>query len=611
MIRGGDCLRRYNYFDDEDNIVIKPKNDAFKKLKNSAADKSGAFVSFFREKLDEIETERENAFPVEPEEQPPSAESAVLPPNPPEGKQADPLSEDDIEIAIKAFSHKSGDRATVIKPVEKIKAVAETVIENNPIEAIEKVSRGKRFLITLGLCLFTIVFFIGVIAVFMHSINAENNRIQEFNANAGEVCADYIMNYGSTNYENLYNNYGIEGYRLTGLCFARELDFDGDGKSELMLCYNKNGEYYNDVWGYNGSGEFELLFSNKAAQSEDKTQDVWATLYYNNNKYMIGVHDSKDITKVDMYQLQGSKFKKKMSCTYDTVTESYVVNNKIDATSFERIKLSVLRVEKAIVSTDQVSKTLEGFSGTESVTAQPGTAQTLETAYYSIVQEYNKRYGTAEYKEKDGSAYVDGLAVVELIDFDDDDQKELLLVYRKEIKVRDENSKGEHVTKAVDEYYCDVYRYNGTRAVLAYSNEGISSSPFDAHDLYYMLKKADGGYHYCVTTASASNYGRELYASSTELEFNGTEFKSTLSLAYETQYGYSEYYLEDDSVKKSVFDETSKGIPFFAENSKDYDEDTYLITYVQRKTSNAGEVKSIPEKTEKAIKELNAQYSAN
>ena len=519
--------------------------------------------------------------------------------------------EDAVSDAIRAFSHKSGDKVSVAKPVERIRRVAETVIESNPIETIERVSRGKRFLITLALLLFTVLFFVGVVFFFMRSITAENDRISEFNANAGEVCADYIMKYGSANYENLYNTYGVQGFRMTGLCFARELDFDGDGSSELMLCYLDNGEYYNDVWGYNSSGDFDMLFSEKTAQSEDKSQDAWATLYYKDGRYLIAVHDPEDIAQVKMYQLRNAKFSEKFACVYDSVTESYVVNDEPDLISFEHIKLSVLRAEKAIVSADEVMNTLDGFAGTESVIADPGTAQTMENAYYMIVQEYNKRYGTAAYVEKDGKAYLDGLAVVDLIDFDGDGQDELLLVYRKQIKERDENSEGESITKNVDKYYCDIYRYSGARALLAYSNEGLSNVAEPAADIYYILKKADGGYHYCINSVTLGNYGDELYASSGEMEYNGTEFTSYLNVSYEQQYGYSEYYVEGESVKKSVFEDTADGIPLFGENGDGYDKDTYLVTYVQRKTGDAGDMNRIPENTEKTIQKLNAQYEAN
>ena len=519
--------------------------------------------------------------------------------------------EGEVLDAIRAFSHKSGDHEDMANPMQRIREVAGTVIEKNPIEIIERVSAGRRFLVTVGLLIFTVLFFVGVVFFFMRSINTENDRIKAFNTNAGEVCADYVMKYGSANYENLYNKYGVQGFRMTGLCFARELDFNGDGNSELLLCYLNNGEYYNDVWGYNSSGDFENLFSEKAAQSEDKSKDAWSALYYKNNRYLIAVHNPEDLSKVTMYQMKGDKFSSKFDCTYDAVTEAYSVDDEPDLLSFERIRFSVLRAEKAIVSADEVANTLDSFSGTSSVMTAPGTAQSINDAYYTIVQEYNKRYGTSSYMENGGISYVDGLAVVDLVDFDNDDQKELVLVYRKEVKTRDEDSDGEHMTKSVDKYFCDIYRYNGSRAVLAYSNEGISNTAGKENDVYYMLHKTGKAYNYCINTYEVKNYGREIYSSTGELSFNGTEFKSVLDAAYEEQYGYSEYYLEGDSVKKSVFEDTVAGVPLFGESGDTYNKNEYLITYVQRKTVDAGEMKQIPGNTEKVIKQLNAQYQAN
>lgn len=513
---------------------------------------------------------------------------------------------DEVSDAIRAFSHKSGDKVTIAR----IKRVAETVIESNPIEVIERVSRGKKFIITVVLSIFTVLFFVGLVFFFMHSINAENDRIGEFNADAGEVCADYVMRYGSANYENLYNTYGVQGFRLTGLCFVREVDFDNDGSSELVLSYLNNGEYYNDVWGYNSSGDFDVLFSEKAAQSEDKSQDAWTTLYYRNNKYMIAVHDPEDITQVTMYQLRNNKFSESFSCTFDEVSAAYVVNDKQDLTSFERIKLAVLRAEKAIVSADAVMNTLDDFAGTESVVADPGTAQSLEKSYYAIVQEYNKRYGTAKYTDSNGIACVEGLAVVDLVDFDGDGQDELLLVYRKEIKVREENNSGKSITKTTEKYYCDIYRYSGTRALLAYTNEGLSNSAEKADDVYYILKKEGDAYHYCINSANTKNYGNELNASFSEMAFNGTEFSSSQNLSYAQEYGYSEYSVEGESVKKSVFEDTAEGIPLFYENGENYNKAVYSVTYLQRKSSEAGDLNQIPANTEKAIKKLNAQYEA-
>lgn len=53
-----------------------------------------------------------------------------------------------------------------------------------------------------------------------------------------------------------------------------------------------------------------------------------------------------------------------------------------------------------------------------------------------MVDDLNRQYGSATYKTEGGIGYVDGLAVVEEIDFDGDGNKELLTVYRRQVKRR-------------------------------------------------------------------------------------------------------------------------------------------------------------------------------
>ena len=601
-------MRKYNYFDDDDviesqkslgdvtlDLLIAIKNTVVRKINEK---KNG--VSKPEKPKEEEKTQSAPESTIEPPK-PSLQHTAVVKPKAEVVEEKDEFIEQSQELAdaLKAFSHKSGDA---------IKIVTDAVRERAVSEAIERTSKGKRFLITLGLFVFTILFFICVTAGLMHSITKENERIKEFKTNAGEVCSDYIIKYGSANYENLYDKYKVEGFRLTGLCFARELDFDNDGTSELLICYSNNGEYYNEVWGYGSSDDFELLFSEKAAQSEDKSEDAWSTLYYKNNKYCIGVHNPEDLTAVEMHQLKNGKFSKKFDCTYDPVTEAFSVNEKEDLVSFERIKLAVLRVEKAIVSVEQAEDLIDNFLGVENAGVQTNAPKSLEDAYYSVVQEYNKKYGVSKYVEENGVAYVDGLAVVDLIDFDNDGQNELFLVYRKEIKVRDE-SDSDSVTRSVYTYYADVYRYTGTRAVIAFTNEGISNSLNNSNDIYYILKKNKGSYDYCQNSFSTSDYGREIVGSTTAFEFDGESFNSYFNARYEEQYGYSEYYLEDDSVKKSVFEESCEGIPNYSDS--DYDKSIYTIYYLSRAKKDADGLKSVPSDTEKEIQKLNDQYTAN
>jgi hypothetical protein len=504
------------------------------------------------------------------------------------------FSRQEIADAIKAFS------AT---EKTKIQHVARTISDTG---SIDDLFRRKKRTVIISLTVVVIVVFALMITCVAVKMNIENSRISKFNTDAGEVCADYITEYGNCSYENLYANYGVEGYRMTGLSYVREMDFDDDGKSELLICYNDDGVYYVEVWGYNSDDDFVSLFRQEATQGSEKSDDAWITIYRHNNKYYIGVHDESDVTKVDLYALKGDEFEKKSSCTYELQDQAFIVRKKVNYTDFERIKLAVLREEKAVVTLDLVSDVIDGFSSSNDIaTATISSTQGINNAYYSIVSDYNQRYGTATYEQSDGIAYLDGLAVVKLVDFNNDDQNELMLIYRKGVKVRDEDSNGDYISKVEYKYFCEIYRYNGTSASLVYENEGLSSMLNDSDDVYTILKTQNKKTYICNNSFSSSNYGKVVTGASNIYKFDGTTFKSQLKAEYVTEYGWSEYYLDGSEVSKNTFNEKGYTVPFF-DGTADYDEDTYDVIYLQRKTSKSGNLESQVSETQSTIQRLNS-----
>ena len=172
----------------------------------------------------------------------------------------------------------------------------------------------KRIVVILSVFLTVLVFAVMIFAT-VHSINAENKRIKQFNTNAGTVCADYITKYGKCNYENLFDRYGVSGYRMNGLCYVREIDFDNDNVSELLICYFDGNQYHTEVYGYNREKKFVPLYKGTAAQGKSEKEDVWITIYAHNSKYYIGEHTGKDRSKVSLFTRRGDEFEKKQDCT--------------------------------------------------------------------------------------------------------------------------------------------------------------------------------------------------------------------------------------------------------------------------------------------------------
>lgn len=446
--------------------------------------------------------------------------------------------------------------------------------------------RGLRFALLFGATLFVLIVMIGSVAL---TFNIKNNRNEKFANDAGKVCASYILDYGNCSYENLYNSYGIVGYQMTGLCYARQMDFDNDGNDELFLCYNDSGKYYAEVWGYNGDKKFTRFLRESAAQSDDKSEDAWVTIYYKNKKYYIGTHDEKDITKVDLYQLKGEEFDKKNSCEYDPTLEAFIIKDKVQYDSFERIKLSVLSEQKAIVTSNQVSEVIDDFTSVTGLVSNTNTGTSLKSAYNEIVQKHLKTYGAPSYKTADGYSYIDGLACVKQIDFDGDGTNELLVMYRKAVRVREEDYNGNYIATTRDTYYCEVYKYNGKNAVMVYQKDSVSNLLNDNRAQYVIIKNAKKKHYLCTNTFSSENYGRIVNARSNVLKFDGERFVSQQKLSYYNEYGYTQYYIDDERVYRSEFGEKGNKTPFF-DGEDGYDTNTYEVIFLQQKTADAADM---------------------
>ncbi len=471
----------------------------------------------------------------------------------------------------------------------------------------EKLTTGRKTLLILSM----IFVFIFVVCVFVllvvNSVNIQNKKNQQFKSDAGSVCSTYAKEYGNCAYENMYSVYGIEGYRMTGVCYAREMDFNADGNSELLICYCDGRTYYVEIWGY-VDDEFVSIYHSNATQTQNKEDDVWITIRYGDGKYYIGCHDKDDITQVDLYALKKDSFVLKDSCVYDEINEAFYVDDELD-TAFERIKLSVLREEKAESVYNTVTDTIDGFSTSESpIVANVNNTRSINTVYYEIINEYNQKYGEAEFVKSGNLAYVDGLALVRLVDFNNDDIPELVLGYHKGVKVRDEDNQGNYISRLEYKYCCEIYTYKNNRAVRVFENEGISAKVGNTDDVYFMYKRNHNKNQLCINTYSNLNYGQKVHASSTIYDFDGTEFEIEKKAEYDAEYGYYHYYIDNERVYSSQFNREGYFLPLF-NGSDNYDSDLYTVIYLSRASNNSADVQPTVEQTVKAIQQLNSGYS--
>lgn len=462
---------------------------------------------------------------------------------------------------------------------------------------------GVLFIVVL-----TVLAIIVTVFGFMNSIRKENKREELFNTSATDVCLRYEETYGVSNYESL-SQYGTTGYRLTGLCYARELDFDSDNRSELLICYNASGTYVCEVWGFDG-GDFVQLYKGDATQTGDVKDDAWITVYSKNGKYYICEHSKDDISSVTILALHGDKFSKKTTCTYAPETEEYIIKGEANYISFDRIKLSVLR---EVAASNQVEKTqdvIETFTGDKRKPTSAGGTQedNMKRAYFEIVQQYNDTYGVAEYKSEKGAAYVGGLAYVDLIDFNNDGTDEMMLVYRRPVNTRKEDRNGSYIAVTVDKYFCEVYGWNGSNAWRVYQNEGISNSLEDSKQSYIMIKTDGKKPQLCFNQFASSSYGRVINATSKMMAYDGERFEPSFKASYVTEYGYTQYYIDGEKEYKSSFaNNGGYSVPMF-DGSSTYDSAKYRVIYMQTDFGNASRVKSLPNTTVENIRKLNSSY---
>lgn len=468
-----------------------------------------------------------------------------------------------------------------------------------------KIYKSKKRIVVILSAFLTVLVFAVMIFATVHSINAENKRIKQFNTNAGTVCADYIAKYGNCNYENLFDRYGVSGYRMNGLCYVREIDFDNDNVSELLICYFDGNQYHTEVYGYNREKKFVPLYKGTAAQGKSEKEDVWITIYTHNSKYYIGEHTGKDLSKVSLFTRRGDEFEKKQDCTYDAITQEFTVKKKIDVSSFERIKLSVLGEQKANMITEIVSNTVDKFTDKTGKSVVSGEVGGINSAYSKVVQSYINKYGMPKYIEKDGISYIDGLAAAELIDFDGDGTNELLLSYRREVLARGEDNRGNYIATSKYQYYVDIYQYNGSGAKLIFQRDDVSVSLNDTDEKYFVIKALNGKKYYCSNSFSNTEYGRKIYAASSIYRLGKDGFTEKFKASYATEYGYTKYYINSERVySKSEFDSKGYEVALF-NGSDDYDSSVFSVTHLQCKTKDAGDMENQVEKTNAVIASLN------
>lgn len=494
--------------------------------------------------------------------------------------------------------------------IAKLQKRLDDFVHGEVLEYIKEMPNLNAVFLKLTAFALFIISIIIFIIIFSHTINSQNKKNEQFYTDAGKVCTTCLTDYGVPKWEVLDSDkYGEGMTKLTGLCYARQMDFNSDGKDELMLCYNNRNIYTLEVWGYVDKA-FTKIYSEEANKTTEDADGCWIAFYYKNNKYYICKSTPENPEKVQMLALKGDAFKESDNCDYDYKNNIYSINGKINAEDFETIRLSVIKSSRAEYIIDTVTANIDSFNTVSmaAINSSKSEADLKADAYYRIVEDRNNKYGKASIVKDKGEPYIDGVGLVDLVDFNGDGNEELLLVYRKMIRESATNHyTGERIIIEEPTYCIEAYSWNGSVANKIFSKDSISNYLNDSDVNYIILKNNDKSCDICTNTYTYKdeyNYS----ASSRIFSLKDTKIESVFSAREEVSWGYKNYYLDGEYTYKSEFENTAYKVPKFLNDSADYDKSKFRLVYFSGLDSD--EYENTVNETIKTIESLNKNYSA-
>lgn len=460
----------------------------------------------------------------------------------------------------------------------------------------------------LGILLLVVVSVIIACVFFSLHLKSSFSKVEQFYADAGAVCTQIISDYGPCQTVQMDVD-GSNSWRVSGLSYARQIDFNEDGSIELLVAYENSGVYYVEVWGYDGK-EFAKIYSQKANTfaDEEKNYGSFISIYHHSGKYYLGELSPDNGIDMGLFGLHGKKFKLDKNCEYDAANDYYTLDGKTNTAEFETIKLSYITSTKADRTVEIVTDNISDFK-TRSVQEIEQNKSPLELrneAYYDIVEKYNEKYGKASYNSGSSLCYAQGLCVVDLIDFNGDGEDELLVIYRYDRIVA---GKGDE-TESEPEYKLEVYYWNGTQARKAYETDGISTMQSSESDReFYILQHADGKIKLCKNSYVHSSGSSRVWTATSRISEMDEEgvFDTCFVATVDCDWGYYSYELDGKSTSKSKFENSGYAVPYFC-NEDDYNTSEFDVVNLQGRATFGGEIQSVIEETQKTIKQINPNY---
>ncbi len=524
--------------------------------------------------------------------------------------------DDDYEEYERPAKNSKGQSAPDFNKIKDSAADAvQTVLARAKEEAVRVYSsENRRYavrdFVSFRLGIIALVIASVVIACIFFSVHLKNSfsKIEQFYADAGAVCTQIISDYGPCQTVEIDVS-GSNCWRVSGLAYARQIDFDEDGSVELLVAYENSGVYYVEVWGYD-SKDFVKLYTQKANTfaDEEKNYGSFISIYHHSGKYYLGELSPDNGIDMGLFGLHGKKFKLDKNCEYDVANDYYTLDGKTNTAEFETIKLSYITSTKADRTVETVTNNISDFKtrSVQDIEKDKSPLELRNDAYYDIIEKYNEKFGKASYNSGSNLCYADGLCVVDLIDFNADGEDELLVIYRYDKVVA---GKGDE-TETEPEYKLEVYSWNGTQARRAYETDGVSTMQDSSDDReFYILQHEDGKTNLCKNSYVHSTSSSRVWTATSRISAMDEEsvFDTAFVAIVDCDWGYYSYQLDGKSISKSKFEDNGYKVPYFC-NEDDYNKEEFDVVTLQGKSGFGGEIQSVVDETQKTIKQINPNY---
>lgn len=275
-----------------------------------------------------------------------------------------------------------------------------------------------------------------------------------------DLCMKYQRKYGAPG----HRKWGDEDiYDLTGLCAVKLMDFDGDGNEELLLGYADQAsgvQYAYEVWAWQENKLIQVLEPTGSMHSNGEL--AWIQTVVKDGKIYIWGYSYDEFIEQYLCMKDG-KFTAEYEIECDFVSPTVKLNGKdVNTTVWHDLEdefgwyaesglqyrddqKGTINIPLGFVQKSETNAVLEMTQTTLETLKERGTEKSTKNAeqcqaYYDLCMKYQEKYGRPGYKdisnvlasdtwERWDTVGLTGLCVVELIDFNNDGNQELVLGY--------------------------------------------------------------------------------------------------------------------------------------------------------------------------------------